>query len=193
MPYINQYISKTTLLIVARQSLPCNPSLKRQSTYVLINSRPDFSDYVGHFCKAAAPFVLDSVPTDSPTVTASSAFDRLISILTMQRILATPMPWTKRHAVAFTECPWGSLVDHSNKYSPFGVGFSKSHIFAAGGGPALYLRPDLTEKQQNEFQHKGYPDRKGFHSHLWAFVTPFVPSYAPQSFLEKRVFRESSG
>jgi hypothetical protein len=73
-------------------------------------SRPDFSEYVGHFCKTAAPFVSDGIPADSPTVTASSAFDRLISILTMQRIIATPMPWTNRDAVAFTECPWGSLV-----------------------------------------------------------------------------------
>jgi hypothetical protein len=147
-------------------------------------NRPDFSEYVGHFTKDAAPFVSSSIPAESPTITEKSAYNRLISILQTQRILATPMPWTKRQAVAFTECPWGSLIDHSNKYSPFGIGFAKAQIFAAGGGPALYLRPDLTEKQQSEFQHKDFPDRKGFHPHLWAFVTPFVPQYAPQSFLD---------
>jgi hypothetical protein len=43
------------------------------------------------------------------------------------------------------------------------------------------LRPDLIEKQQNYVQ-QGDSTRKEFHSHLWAFVTPFAPRYAPQSF-----------
>jgi hypothetical protein len=143
-------------------------------------SRPDFSDYVGHFTKSTPPIVQD----DSTATITGSAFDRLVSILSAGRIRATPMPWTNRRAVAFTECPWGSLVDHANRYSPFGIGFSKGRIFAAGGGPALYLRPDLIRKQQDEYRHNDDATRKGFHSHVWAFVTPFVPRYAPQSFID---------
>jgi hypothetical protein len=138
-------------------------------------SRPDFSEYVGHFAKNAPAI------GDSTGKITGDAFARLTNILSTGQIWATPMPWTNRPAVAFTECPWGSLVDHAQRYSPFGIGFSKDHLFAAGGGPALYLRPDLIEKQQNYVQ-QGKPSRKGFHSHLWAFVTPFAPRYAPQSF-----------
>ncbi len=142
-------------------------------------SRPDSSDYVGHFTKDAAPIADD----ESIAKITGTSFERLISILSTGQILATPMPWTNRRAVAFTECPWGSLIDHANKYSPFGIGFAKGRVFAAGGGPAVYLRPDLIEKQQ-KYRQKDETDRKGFHSHLWAFVTPFVPKYAPQSFFD---------
>jgi hypothetical protein len=147
-------------------------------------ARPDFSEYVGHFTKDAVPIVADDIDPANAAAVTQPAFDRLVNILRMGRILATAMPWTGRRAVALTECPWGSLIDHSNKYLPFGIGFAKARIFAAGGGPALYLRPDLTEKQQREYRHNDDAERKGFHPHIWAFVTPFVPAYAPQGFLD---------
>jgi Putative abortive phage resistance protein AbiGi, antitoxin len=146
----------------------------------MFKGRPDFSNYVAHFTKDAPPIVEGA----SATPIVGNAFERLINILTTRTIVATPMPWTKRAAVAFTECPWGSLLDHSRRYSPFGIGFSKGRIFAAGGNPAIYLRPDLTEKQQQEYRHKDNPDQRGFHPHLWAFVTPFVPEYAAQTFFD---------
>jgi hypothetical protein len=113
-----------------------------------------------------------------------SAYERLINILSSKKIIATPMPWTNRKAVAFTECPWWSLLAHANDYSPYGIGFTKPHLFAAGGGPAIYLRPDLHEKQQ-EFIHNSNPNLKGFHSDLYAFVTPFLPDYAPPNTKDK--------
>jgi Putative abortive phage resistance protein AbiGi, antitoxin len=91
-----------------------------------------------------------------------SAGERLISILKAGVIVASNMPWTGRHAVAFTECPWSSLLDHAKRYSSFGVGFSKPRVFAAGGGPVYYVRADHYKKQ------KWVDD-------LHTFVTPFWP------------------
>lgn len=146
--------------------------------------RPDFSRFVAHFTKSSLPCVTDGIDGDSPPAEITgTAYDKLVNILRSRKILATPMPWTKRRAVALTECPWWSLIDHAKRYSPYGLGFTKDHVFAAGGGPAIYLRPDLHEKQ-SEFVHEKQPAWKGFHSHLYAFVTPFVPPYAPAAFLD---------
>lgn len=141
--------------------------------------RPDFSNFVAHFTKDAAPFGKEKNP-DDPAIKSipPTAYKRLLRMLETKRIRATPMPWTGRHAVAFTECPFWSLLDHAAQYSPYGIGFTKPHLFAAGGGPAIYLRPDLHKKQE-EFVHKDNPQWKGFHADLYAFVTPFIPSYAP--------------
>jgi len=94
------------------------------------------------------------------------------------------LPWTNKSAVAFTECPWSSLLDHTKQYSAYGLGFKKSHLFAAGGGPAIYLRPHLHENQA-DFRSETKPEWKGFHPELYAFVTPFCPSYAPKAYREK--------
>lgn len=142
--------------------------------------RPDFSNYVAHFTKDAAPIGAVDNPDDVIVKKiAGTASERLVSILTQRRILATPMPWTNKKAVCFTECPFWSLLAHANQYSPFGVGFTKPHLFAAKGGPAIYLRPDLYEKQQ-EFKHEERDHWRGLHPELFAFVTPFVPDYAPE-------------
>ena len=147
--------------------------------------RPDFSEYVAHFTKNAPPFGLKENADDgSIKAVKGNAFERLVSILTSKKILATPMPWTNRPAVAFTECPWGSLLDHTKQYSPYGAGFTKAHLFAAGGGPAIYLRPHLHENQQ-DFRSEGTPEWRGFHPELYAFVTPFCPDYAPKRYKEK--------
>jgi len=151
--------------------------------------RPDYSEYVAHFTKDRIPNDARRLDSSHPSIIATSARDRLISILRTRCILATPMPWTARNAVAFTECPWGSLIDHTRRYSAYGFGFAKARVFAAGGGPAIYLRQDLLEKQQ-EYHHKSDTKQTGFHPHLWSFVTPFVPGYAPQSHLEKYWKRE---
>lgn len=95
-----------------------------------------------------------------------NACERLIAILKSGVIKASSMPWTGRRAVCFTECPWSSLLDHANQYSSFAVGFTKPHVFAAGGGPAYYVRADHWEKQQ-------------WDDHLKTFVTPFWPGYRP--------------
>jgi hypothetical protein len=134
--------------------------------------RPDFSQFVVHFTSDRPPYcVAEEQNADRKrAATELSAFDKLQSILQSQDVWATTMPWVNRKAVCFTECTWGSLLDHAAHYSPFGIGFSKPFLFACGGGPAFYMRADLFEKQvQNG----------GFHDHLKAFVTPFWPFYAP--------------
>lgn len=147
--------------------------------------RPDFSEYVAHFTKNASPFgAKEHKGAAAIASIKGNAYDRLISILKSTKILATPMPWTNKSAVAFTECPWGSLLDHVKQYSSYGVGFKKSHLFAAGGGPAIYLRPHLHENQA-DFRSETKPEWKGFHPELYAFVTPFCPPYAPKAYKEK--------
>lgn len=147
--------------------------------------RPDFSEYVAHFTKDAAPFGAKENANDGAVKAIKGvANERLVSILKSGKIVATPMPWTNSHAVAFTECPWSSLLDHAKQYSAYGVGFKKSHLFAAGGGPAIYLRPHLYDNQA-DFRSEAKPEWKGFHPEVFAFITPFCPPYAPASYKEK--------
>jgi len=147
--------------------------------------RPDFSDFVAHFTKTAPPFAIkDHADHKSIKAITGDAYQRLVSILESKRILATPMPWTNKEAVAFTECPWGSLLDHTKQYSPYGVGFKKARLFGAGGGPAIYLRPHLHECQ-HDFKSEHKPEWRGFHPELYAFITPFCPAYAPKAYMEK--------
>lgn len=112
-------------------------------------SRQD-SDYVAHFTKG------------------EDAFDNLVNMLTNEKVNASTLPWNKRDAVCFTECPWSSLIAHAEQYSPFGIGFDKGRVFAAGGGPAYYVRNDLFGKQQWEGTN-------------YTFVTPYWPSFRPAS------------
>lgn len=148
-------------------------------------ARPDFSEYVAHFTKNAPPLGSKKHKGDaSVQAITGNAYKRLVSILETKNILATPMPWTNRNAVAFTECPWGSLLDHAKRYSAYGIGFKKSQLFAKDGGPAIYLSPHLHEKQA-DFQSGGNPGWKGFNSELYAFVTPFCPPYAPAEYKDK--------
>jgi hypothetical protein len=113
--------------------------------------RPDQSDYVAHFTKANEK---------------RTAMDALIQILSDRTLIASRLPWTNKAAVCFSECPWSSLLGHSERYSPYGIGFRKPRVFAAGGGPVYYVRSDMYEKQQ-------------WDDHLHAFVTPFNPYYRP--------------
>ncbi len=106
------------------------------------------SQFLAHFTKGPKPF------------------DNLVSILKDKTIRAGSLPWTKIPAVCFTECPWPSLIKHAEDYSPYGIGFTKPHVFAAGGGPAYYVRSDHYKKQD-------------WDKHVHAFVTPFWPAYRP--------------
>ncbi len=145
--------------------------------------RPDFSDFVVHFTKGTAPFSFKEEGRDLELdrVRGLSAGERLIAILRERRLRATKMPWTNKPAVCFTECTWGSLLDHANRYSRFGLGFSKAYLFGRGGAPAIYLTPGLMEHQK---QHTG-SDNQAFHGTLFSFVTPFCPSYAPQEYKDR--------
>lgn len=143
-------------------------------------NRPDFSNLVAHFSKDSRP-VGEAYNQEDEAVRGvqGTAKERLISILTQRKIVATPMPWTNKRAVAFTECPFWSLVDHAERYSPFGLGFTKTHLFEKDGGPAIYLRPDLHKFQTEGFIHRDHENWVGFDSRLYSFVTMFMPEYAP--------------
>jgi hypothetical protein len=111
--------------------------------------RSDQSQFLAHFTKKA------------------NAFENLVSILTGKIIRAGTLPWTNLPAVCFTECPWPSLIKHAESYSPYGIGFAKPRIFAAGGGPAYYVRADHFKKQS-------------WDNHVKALATPFWPEYRPK-------------
>ena len=144
-------------------------------------NRPDFSNYVVHFTSDRPPLAAKEVEEEwLKAISEMSAYDRLATILETCMIRATPMPWTNATAVAFTECPWGSLLHHAGQYSAYGVGFEKGRLFAAGGAPAIYLRPDLYNRQASHAKRGHGEDAMAFHSSLWPFVTPFVPAYAPK-------------
>lgn len=130
-------------------------------------NRPDFSQYLAHFTKEGG---LCS-HGEHDDIDGLSALERLISILQTKKVLATTMPWTNAHAVCFTECPWSSLLAHTNQYSPYGIGFSKQVVYSKHGGPVYYVRPDHFKKQLASGK---------FDKQLWPFVTPFSPSYRPK-------------
>ena len=110
---------------------------------------PDQTDYLAHFTKG------------------EDAYDNLVSILEDGVVRAGALPWTNLPAVCLTECPWSSLVEHARNYSPYAIGFGKHHVFAAGGGPAYYVRADHFKRQN-------------WNEHLYSFVTPFWPAYRPE-------------
>ena len=79
----------------------------------------------------------------------------LEQILRSKKLKANSLKWTGGKVVCFTECPWSSLLKHFNNYSPYGVGFTKRHVFAAGGGPVYYVRRDhwnKLKKKQNSIR-----------------------------------------
>ena len=131
-------------------------------------NRPDFSTYLAHFTKDGGPCSPDDPM--AMVLVDKSAIRKLESILRDKVIRATTMPWTGAHAVCLTECPWSSLIAHTQQYSPYGIGFSKKVIYSKHGGPAYYVRPDHFKKQLAAGK---------FDKHVWPFVTPFSPVYRP--------------
>ncbi len=138
----------------------------------MITKRPDFSEYLAHFTRDGEPYGIKDPYNPVNTFAKMTAGERLISILKSGAITASSMPWTGRRAVALTECPWSSLLDHAKKYSSYGVGFAKPRVFAAGGGPVYYVRADHYQKQT-------------WVDDLHTFVTPFWPEYRAAKFKEK--------
>lgn len=139
-------------------------------------NRPDFSNYVAHFTSASGDIKSGDTSEDFQERAKMSAKQKLINILQEKKIIATPMPWTHAKAACFTECPWSSLLAHTTRYSPYGIGFSKPFIFSRNGGPALYIRPDHFFEQLQGHR---------FSKHLWPFITMFAPSYRPEHIKEK--------
>jgi hypothetical protein len=140
-------------------------------------TRTDFSEYVAHFAKDTSPWAAGraDAPAVVGTIAPLSARERLVQILSDRTIRATPMPYTGRPAVAFTECVWSSLLEHAETYSRCGIGFKKSFLFQHGGGPVFYMRQDLYRAQRDT----------GINDDVWPFLTPFVPEYASDEHVEE--------
>jgi hypothetical protein len=96
----------------------------------------------------------------------ASAKDKLMNILTTRTIHASPMPFIpgNPNAVSFTESNWESLIKLAERYSPYGVVFSKRLIFNNRGGPALYIRGDTLNILGSNIP-----------SQLAPFIAPFDP------------------
>lgn len=137
-------------------------------------NRPDFSKYLVHFTTDRAP-VSNAEGNPVNVYSKIDAKGRLISILQNKKINASNMPWTGCRAVCFTECPWSSLIDHTERYSSYGIGFEKSFVFSRNGSPVYYVRADQYEKQI-------------WHEHLKPFVTPFWPAYVPNKKKDQKTF-----
>lgn len=133
-------------------------------------NRPDFSDYLAHFTTDRKPCVTDVTNNIGMKWEGVSAYDRLVSMLQERKINATIMPWTKVPAVCLTECPWSGILAHTKRYSPYGIGFSKSFVYSKHGGPVFYMRPDHFIEQKED---------KKFAKHVLPFITPFSPTYRP--------------
>ncbi len=143
-----------------------------------LKNRPDFSNYLAHFTTNRAP-VSKSKHNPTAHIKGVSAYDRLVSILESKKILSSRLPWNNREAVCLTECPWGSLLDHAQRYSPYGVGFNKPFIFAAGGGSAYYVRADHYKEQD-------------WDENVHTFVTPFWPRYRPAKLRNNGVLNDKN-
>jgi len=131
---------------------------------------PDYSPLVVHFTKEPdRRMVREDLINESHPLFCyrrSTALQRLVSILESKKIYASPMPFLPHNceAVCFTECIWDALVGHAERYSPYGVVFSKRLIFEKGGGPALYIRGDSLSAIGN-----------GIPPNLEPLVAPFDP------------------
>lgn len=132
-------------------------------------NRPDVSPFLAHFTSQKYPkgYLNKDNPTNQYKFYSSEK--RLINILESKTIIASQVPWVGNHkAVCLTECPWTSLITHTQQYSSYGIGFKKEFIFSKGGGPVYYVRADMYNNQT-------------WDSSVLPFVTPFWPEYVPTS------------
>jgi len=102
---------------------------------------PDLSDYVIHFVSRYGQ------ANDAVDARLRSMSDRgrlFTGILATGLIRAFPVFYGWDSVVCFTECtPAGvQTLIRERRYAPWGVAFTKDFVFAAGGGPAFYVRAD---------------------------------------------------
>ncbi len=140
-------------------------------------SRPDISIYLAHFTSHKFPKGRNNKENPTNEFMYTPPIKRLENILREKTIRASILPWTNDcKAVCLTECPWTSLIEHTKQYSPFGIGFSKKFIFAAGGAPVYYVRADHFDKQE-------------WNSFIKTFTTPFWPSYVTKKQQQNKDFK----
>lgn len=126
--------------------------------------RPDYSEYVAHFTRAVA---IQNDPALNEAVGSMTPLERLANILEEKVIRATKKYFSLGlPSVAFTECPWTSLLDHAGEYSSYGIGFTKRLLWDAGGQPAVYLRSSFLNALKE-------------HTEAHAQYAPVVPGISP--------------
>ena len=131
-----------------------------------MENRPDFSDYLVHFTKGSKPCGRGK-NNQANVFAKGTARERLVSILSGKKINSSQQVWIGKEAVCFTECIWGSLLSHANKYSGYGIGFTKEFLFKQGGNPVFYIRPKLFNNVRNNIDED-----------VKTFLTPFQPVYS---------------
>lgn len=141
-------------------------------------NRPDISPYLAHFTSSKYPKGFRNEENPTNAFMYLSPEKRLISILQSKRVLASQVPWVGNHrAVCMTECPWTSLITHTQQYSSYGVGFLKEFIFGRGGGPVYYVRADMFNNQR-------------WDPTVLPFVTPFWPDYVPSELKSRTTIKK---
>ena len=133
-------------------------------------NRPDYSEYLSHFTKDG-DFCNIKQNADIADFKTMTAFERLCSILQMREIKASSMPWTGTLGICFTECPWSSLLVHTNQYSSYGIGFTKEFIYKHGGSPVFYMRFKLLNAIQKNIKEKQTKQN------LLKLLTPYSPDF----------------
>jgi hypothetical protein len=120
-----------------------------------MKNRPDYSEYVAHFTRAVAIGGNESL---NAKIGSMAARERLTNILAERSITATKKYYSLGYpSVAFTECPWTSLLEHAGNYSPYGIGFKKQLLWDAGGQPAVYLRSEFLEDIKTHADKDSFP------------------------------------
>lgn len=141
---------------------------REQLGKLLRSRRPDYWDYVIHFCK----------------------YDAFISILRDGRLEARPTGLFKVPAVCMTDAPI-HVASHFTSYGEYGLVFSKAAVLVAGGGPAVYLNDQVIEAQKKH----GPPGTDGFSDALKPFVNVYrhkatAPKHASAKFVDFLHHRE---
>ena len=138
------------------------------TTYYDRKKTADYSPLLVHFTRNrrfTSPELLTETDPLFPFLN-TSGLEKLQNIMRTGTIYASPMPFlrTDPKAVCFTECIWEALVELSDRYSPYGLVYSKRLIFRKGGGPALYVRGDVLKTTLQSFP-----------SELEPMIAPFDP------------------
>jgi len=114
---------------------------------------PDYSPLLVHFTKDRPLAMANLLTEDHPLFAhkQTSAKEKLTNILVCRQVYGSPMPLLPHNptGVSFTECIWRALMPHTDRYSRYGIVFSKRLIFQRGGGPALYVRGDCLKALGN--------------------------------------------
>lgn len=109
-------------------------SIAKNSRFYMTEARenPDLTVMLTHLVKGEDPY------------------GSLKNILTDKCIRAKPTGYFGKsegtQAVCLADLTIRGLYRHSKRYSPFGIAFLKEHVFALGGGPALYVREDVLKE-----------------------------------------------